>query len=145
MMMLQPLLDGRPAHGYSAEAWRGIFPGQHHRRPAVKSEVLSVEACMSIKRRYEERDPRGRRINSYRSLGKEFAVSETTILRVITASGTFLDVPEPLSEQELAVRAAASAVLLQELLSKPEGQPEEKKNEPSIDSAVPVDRLKRYG
>lgn len=76
----------------------------------MKSSVLSEDAVLRIKEMYEEKDARGRRIYSHMSLAKQFAVSETTILRVINGYGTFIKAPRPVPDTP-EVREAASASL----------------------------------
>lgn len=83
------------------------------------SSVLSREAAFEIKTKYEEKDVRGRRIHSLMSLGKEYGVSETTILRAVKGFGAFMNIPEPLSDEQVAVMEKESYAKLQTLLATP--------------------------
>lgn len=78
--------------------------------------ALSRDAAMTIRRLYAERGPTGRRLYSYRDLARQFACSETTILRVIRGLATFMDLPTPAEQDQLKEEAAAS---LAKLLAQP--------------------------
>lgn len=81
--------------------------------------ALSRDAAIEIKRLYEERGPTGRRLYSYRDLARQFACSETTILRVIRGLATFMDLPTPKEQEAMKADAAASLKKLLEMQSNP--------------------------
>lgn len=65
---------------------------------AAPRAILLAAQVQSMKIRYEERDSRGRRMNSIIQIAKEFGVSETTVYRAIHSFGAYMAAPEPLSE-----------------------------------------------
>lgn len=82
-----------------------------------ESSVLNYDAAMEVKRMYEVKDERGRRVHSHRSLAKRFQCSETTILRAINNDGAFEALPTPLGDAEMNKRAAESLVKFQKMVA----------------------------
>lgn len=92
------------------------------------SLALSFEAAVEVRRLYAEVDSRGRKVHSYRSLGKMFAVSETTILRCVNAQGPFMAMQDELPPAQLKAKSEASLARLNKLLA--DAPPVEDKPDP---------------
>lgn len=108
--------------------------------------TLSRDAAMSIKRMYEERGPTGRRLWSYRDLAKHFAVSETTIMRVLRGLGSFMSLPTPQAQDEMRAEAAASLAKLRAMpVAQPAADAAPKEGDTSGHTEAERKRLADYG
>jgi hypothetical protein len=81
--------------------------------------IVPVEAVVEVRRLYEERDGRGRRLHSHRSLGKMFGLSETTVLRIVNGQGAFMAWQPEKPQAEIQAAAMASFARVQAALDVP--------------------------